>query len=86
MAIGLSNAFVTLFDAEVKQAYQGKAKLVGAVRQRRGVEGSVVKFPKVQSGEKQSEYIQRCLEAIGSEYPDKDQAVAVCYTQWKEGK
>ncbi len=30
MAIGLSNAFVTLFDAEVKQAYQGKAKLVGA--------------------------------------------------------
>ena len=44
MAIGLSNAFVTLFDAEVKQAYQGKAKLVGAVRQRRGVEGSVVKF------------------------------------------
>ena len=50
MAIGLSNAFVTLFDAEVKQAYQGKAKLVGAVRQRRGVEGSVVKFPKVGKG------------------------------------
>jgi hypothetical protein len=50
MAIGLSNAFVTLFDAEVKQAYQGKAKLVGAVRQRRGVEGSVVKFPKVGRG------------------------------------
>jgi len=50
MAIGLSNAFVTLFDAEVKQAYQGKAQLVGAVRQRRGVEGSVVKFPKVGKG------------------------------------
>lgn len=50
MAIGLSSAFVTLFDAEVKQAYQGKAKLVGAVRQRRGVEGSVVKFPKVGKG------------------------------------
>ena len=50
MAIGLSSAFVTLFDAEVKQAYQGKAKLVGAVRQRRGVEGSVVKFPKVGRG------------------------------------
>ncbi len=28
MSIGLSNAFVTLFDAEVKQAYQGKAMLV----------------------------------------------------------
>lgn len=50
MAISLSNAFVTLFDAEVKQAYQGKAQLVGAVRQRRGVEGSSVKFPKVGKG------------------------------------
>jgi hypothetical protein len=50
MAIGLSNAFVTLFDAEVKQAYQGKAMLVGAVRARRGVEGSIVKFPKVGRG------------------------------------
>lgn len=50
MAISLSNAFVTLFDAEVKQAYQAKAMLVGAVRQRRGVEGSTVKFPKVGRG------------------------------------
>jgi len=50
MAIGLSNAFVTLFDAEVKQAYQGKAALVGATRQRRGVEGATVKFPKVGKG------------------------------------
>lgn len=50
MSVSLSNAFVTLFDAEVKQSYQGKAMLVGAVRQRRGVEGSVVKFPKVGKG------------------------------------
>jgi len=50
MSVQLSNAFVTLFDAEVKQAYQGKAMLVGAVRQRRGVEGSTVKFPKVGRG------------------------------------
>jgi len=50
MSMSLSNAFVTLFDAEVKQAYQGKAMLVGAVRQRRGVEGSIVKFPKVGRG------------------------------------
>jgi hypothetical protein len=50
MAVSLSNAFVTLFDAEVKQAYQGKAMLVGAVRARRGVEGSTVKFPKVGKG------------------------------------
>jgi hypothetical protein len=50
MAIGLSNAFVTLFDAEVKQAYQAKAQLVGATRQRRGVEGSTAKFPKAGKG------------------------------------
>jgi hypothetical protein len=43
-------------------------------------------IPKVQSGEKQSDYIQRCLEAIGSEYPNKDQAIAVCYTKFREGK
>ena len=50
MAIGLSNAFVTLFDAEVKQAYQAKAQLVAAVRQRKGVEGATAKFPKVGKG------------------------------------
>jgi hypothetical protein len=50
MALSLSNAFVTLFDAEVKQAYQARAMLVPAVRQRRGVEGSTVKFPKVGRG------------------------------------
>jgi hypothetical protein len=50
MSIGLSPAYVTLFDAEVKQAYQGKAALVGATRQRRGVEGNLVKFPKAGKG------------------------------------
>ena len=50
MAIGLNNAFVTLFDAEVKQAYQASAVLVPAVRQRRGVEGSTAKFPKAGKG------------------------------------
>jgi len=50
MAIGLSPAFVTLFDAEVKQAYQAKSQLVGATRMRRGVEGATVKFPKVGKG------------------------------------
>jgi hypothetical protein len=50
MAVSLSNAYVTLFDAEVKQAYQAKAMLVGAVRQRRGVEGLTVQFPKVGRG------------------------------------
>ncbi len=50
MAVSLSNAFVTLFDDEVKQAYPASAVLVPAVRQRRGVEGSTVKFPKVGKG------------------------------------
>jgi len=50
MAIPLSNAFVQLFDREVKQAYQAKAQLVGATRMRRNVEGEVVKFPKVGKG------------------------------------
>ena len=50
MAINLSTAFVTLFDAEVKQAYQGQAMLRGAVRVRSGVEGSTHKFPKIGKG------------------------------------
>jgi hypothetical protein len=50
MAINLSTAFVTLFDAEVKQAYQAQAMLRGAVRLRSGVEGSTYKFPKIGKG------------------------------------
>jgi hypothetical protein len=50
MAINLSTAFVTLFDAEVKQAYQGSAQLRPAVRVRSGVEGSTYKFPKIGKG------------------------------------
>jgi hypothetical protein len=50
MAISVSNAFVTLFDAEVKQAYQATRSLTGLVRERNGVEGSTVKFPKIGRG------------------------------------
>lgn len=50
MAINLSTAFVTLFDAEVKQAYQAQAMLRGAVRLRSGVEGATYKFPKIGRG------------------------------------
>ena len=50
MAINLSTAFVTLFDAEVKQAYQASAVLRPAVRVRSGVEGSTYKFPKIGKG------------------------------------
>lgn len=50
MAQLISNAFVTLFDAEVKQAYQASRALAGLVRERNGVEGSTVKFPKIGRG------------------------------------
>jgi hypothetical protein len=50
MAVQVSNAFVTLFDSEVKQAYQGQRLLAGATRERSGVEGSTVKFPKIGKG------------------------------------
>ncbi|HEY7805207.1 MAG TPA: phage capsid protein [Orrella sp.] len=50
MAVQISNAFVTLFDSEVKQAYQGQRILAGVTRERTGVEGSTVKFPKIGKG------------------------------------
>ena len=50
MSTGLSTAFITLFEAEVKQAYQGDAVLRDSVRMRTNVEGSTVKFPSVGKG------------------------------------
>jgi len=50
MAVSISNAFVTLFDSEVKQAYQGQRLLAGVTRELTGVEGSTVKFPKIGKG------------------------------------
>ena len=43
MALSISNAFVTLFDSEVRQAYQAKRSLAGLTREKQ-VEGSTVKF------------------------------------------
>jgi N4-gp56 family major capsid protein len=39
-----------LFDAEVKQAYQGARALAGITRERTNVEGNQVKFPKIGKG------------------------------------
>ena len=50
MAVGISNAFVQLFDAEVKQAYQAARALAGVTRERNNVEGNQVKFPKIGKG------------------------------------
>ena len=50
MAVSISNAFVTLFDTEVKQAYQGDAVLRNTVRLRTGVTASTHKFTKIGAG------------------------------------
>lgn len=50
MSTGLSTAFTTLFDAEVKQAYQGAAQLTDVCRMRTGVVGSTANFPSVGKG------------------------------------
>ncbi len=50
MAQNVTTAFVTLFDAEVKQAYQAESVLRGTTRMRTGIAGNTVKFPKIGKG------------------------------------
>jgi hypothetical protein len=50
MAIAISNAFVTLFDTEVKQAYQADAVLRNTVRLRTGVTAATHRFPRIGAG------------------------------------
>ena len=50
MAQNVTTAFVTLFESEVKQAYQAEALLRGTCRTRTGVQGNTVKFPKIGKG------------------------------------
>jgi hypothetical protein len=47
----LTDAAITQFDAEVKQAYQGTAMLRNTVRVRTGVVGSSHRFPKMGKGQ-----------------------------------
>jgi hypothetical protein len=68
MAINVSNAFVTLFDAEVKQAYQGESMLRNTVRLRTGVEGSTHKFPKIGSGVAQVRVPQTDVTPMNVDY------------------
>jgi hypothetical protein len=37
------------------------------------------------TNETQSEYIGRCMSAIGDEY-EQDVALAICYSKWRETK
>lgn len=50
MSTSISTSFVTIFDAEVKQAYQQDRQLAGTVRERTGVSGNSYKFNKLGSG------------------------------------
>lgn len=50
MSTQLNQAFIAQFEAEVKQAYQGMAKLGGTCRARNNVVGSTIRFPKMGKG------------------------------------
>lgn len=43
-------------------------------------------IPSPRSGEKQKEFIRRCMgdPTMISEYPQTDQRFAVCQTEWEE--
>lgn len=45
-------------------------------------------LPKPRKGEEEDDFIGRCMsdETMKKEYPDNDQRVAVCYSQWRSGK
>ena len=40
-------------------------------------------IPQKKSGEKEDDYIGRCMEAIGGEYP-QEQGLAICYNKFRE--
>lgn len=42
-------------------------------------------IPQPKSGEKENEFISRCVSAIYNEYGE-DQSLGICYSTWKEGK
>jgi hypothetical protein len=68
MAIAISNAFVTLFDTEVKQAYQADAVLRNTVRLRTGVTAATHKFPKIGSGVAQVRIPQSDVTPLNVDY------------------
>lgn len=43
-------------------------------------------IPSPRGQEEHDAFIDRCMEEIGDEYDDNDQAVAVCEDQWEEAK
>lgn len=42
-------------------------------------------IPEVKSGERQNDFLSRCIGAIYGEKP-KAQVIAICYSKWRESK
>ena len=40
-------------------------------------------IPKLKAGESENEYVSRCMEAIGGEYDDNAQPLAICYATYR---
>ena len=45
-------------------------------------------LPKPRKGEEKNEFIARCVEdeVMREEFPEREQRLAVCYSQWRRGK
>jgi hypothetical protein len=43
-------------------------------------------IPEPNKGEREEEYISRCMSEIGGEYDDTTQAVAVCYSTLRDAR
>jgi len=43
-------------------------------------------IPKPKPQEDESAYVSRCMSAIGGEYDDQSQAVAICYSTYRRGE
>lgn len=41
-------------------------------------------LPKPKKGEKENEFISRCMSELNDEYPDEDQRAAICHSQWED--
>src|SRR5690554_1869519 len=68
--------------------YAGNTLMINAPQKRwLAVEGvRLMPLPKPNDGETKDEFIERCMgdETMKEEYPDGDQRLAVCMTQWDE--
>lgn len=41
-------------------------------------------LPEPRTDENQDEFVSRCMEEVSGEFEDEDQALAVCFSQWRE--